>query len=307
MARSVPDRETGRLWSWSRALLLLLSTVAIMVLTIAALGINFGGQKAIEEHPMSEPPATAEELNTALQTLFTRVVTRNGTHFDRLGTEWAAEAPSELRTVTAMIARSGPISGGEGFDSREAQLAFRINAYNTLVMANVAEHWPITSVHDVHGVIDPSPGFGFFYGQFWMIDGGVTNLYDFESVIARSGDARIHAVLNCASASCPPLSPTIMRAETLEVQLAQAAERFASEAPFVEVDHEARTIRLSQIYEWHHVDFEGHARRVGTLPTVLAWIRFHARPRVRPDIERADVEHYTIEYVPYDWTLSRAR
>ena len=306
MSGSASTTQPSKLFTWARVVLLLLSTVSVVVLAIAALGLNFGGQKAIEEHPMSEPPATAEELGAAQQALFTRVVTRNGTYFDRLGTEWAASEPSELRTVTAMIARSGPVSGGAGFESREAQLAYRINAYNTLVMANVAEHWPVTSVHDVHGVIDPSAGFGFFYGQFWMVDGGVTNLYDFENVIARSGDARIHAVLNCASASCPPLSPTIMRAETLEVQLAQAAERFASEPPFVAVDHGARTIRLSQIYEWHRIDFEGHARRVGALPTVLSWIRFHARPRVRPDVELADVEQYAIEYVPYDWTLSRA-
>lgn len=302
-------------FSWGRALLLLLATVSIVALSVAALGINIGGQRAVEEHPMSGTPATAAELDQAQQALFERVVTREGTRFAMLGAEWssplidpAAEPnpeASDLRTVTAMIARSGPASGGEGFSTREQALAYRINAYNTLVMVGIAEHWPVTSVHDVHGVIDPAPGFGFFDAQFWMVDGSLTNLTDLEKTIARSGDARIHAVLHTASASSPPLSPRILRAETLEVQLAQAAERFASEAPFVRVDHEARTIHLSPIYEWHRVDFEGHARRVGAIPTVLAWIRFHARPRVRPDIERADLEGYTVRYETFDWTLTR--
>ena len=302
-------------FSWGRFVLLLLATISFVALSIAALGINIGGQRAIEEHPMSTPPATAAELNAAQQALFDRVVTREGTRFQMLGTEWASPLadpaaapvaePSDLRTVTAMIARSGPVSGGEGFASREQALAYRINAYNTLVMAGIAEHWPVTSVHDVHGVIDPAAGFGFFDAQFWAVDGGIINLTDLEKTIARSGDARIHAVLHAASASSPPLSPRIFRSETLEVQLAQAAERFASDAPFVRVDHQARTIHLSPIYELHRVDFEGHARRVGVIPTVLAWIRFHARPRVRPDIERADIEGYTVDYVPFDWTLSR--
>ncbi len=303
-------------FSWGRALLLLLATVSIVALSVAALGINIGGQRAIEEHPMSGTPATAAELNAAQQALFERVVTRDGTRFAMLGAEWSsplaepAATPdpdaSDLRTVTAMIARSGPTSGGEGFSSREQALAYHINAYNTLVMTGIAEHWPVTSVHDVHGVIDPAAGFGFFDAQFWMVDGAITNLTDLEKTIARSGDARVHAVLHTASASSPPLSSRILRAETLEVQLAQAAEHFASDAPYVRVDHETRTIHLSPIYEWHRVDFEGHARRVGAIPTVLAWIRFHARPRVRPDIERADLEGYTVRYETFDWTLRRA-
>lgn len=309
-------RETSNFFSWGRALLLLLATVSVVALSVAALGINIGGQRAIEEHPMSETPATAAELNAAQQALFDRVVTREGTRFEMLGIEWASPLadpaappvaePSDLRTVTAMIARSGPTSGGEGFASREEALAYRINTYNTLVMAGIAEHWPVTSVHDVHGLIDPAAGFGFFDAQFWAVDGAITNLTDLEKTIARSGDARIHAVLSCASASSPPLSPRIFLPETLEVQLAQAAERFASEAPYVRVDHETRTIHLSPIYQWHRVDFEGHARRVGVIPTVLAWIRFHARPRVRPDIERADIEGYTVSYETFDWTLTRA-
>ena len=69
----------------------------------------------------------------------------------------------------------------------------------------------------------------------------------------------------------------------------------------------ARVIELSTIYEWYRGDFESQARAEGQLPSVLAWIRMHALPAMRADLERAEREGYEVRYLPYDWSLSSAR
>jgi hypothetical protein len=287
---------------WGRVLVGLFLALALIVAAVAALGVQIPGRQAIADDPRSEEVATLDEVFAAHDALFSRFVREDGVDWAGMGADVAA-----VRALAALYARSGPSSGSLGASTPHGALAFRIDAYNALVALSVAEHWPIVSVHDVHGVVDPREGFGFFYAQLFVLDRGLTNLYDLENLLRRSGDARIHAAIHCASRGCPPLSPAAYRGETLDAQLEQAAQRFASEAPHVRVDHDARTIELSSIYEWYRGDFESQARAQGQLPSVLAWIRMHALPRVRADLERAEREGYEVRYLPYDWSLSAPR
>ncbi|GAB4208279.1 MAG: hypothetical protein OHK0013_26610 [Sandaracinaceae bacterium] len=287
---------------WGRVLVGLLLALALIVGALAALGVEIPGRQAIADDPRSAETATLEEVFDAHDALFSRFVRDDGVDWAGM----AADAAS-VRALAALYARSGPQAGSLGAATAEGALAFRMNAYNALVALGVVEHWPIASVHDVHGVIDPRPGFGFFYAQLFVLDRGLTNLYDLENVIRRSGDARIHAAIHCASRGCPALSPTAYRPETVDAQLEQAAQRFTADPQKVRVDHEARVVELSSLFDWYRTDFEQHARTEGELPGVLAWIRRHSLPRVRAEIERADREGYAIRYVPYDWALSSPR
>ncbi len=134
--------------------------------------------------------------------------------------------------------------------------------------------WPIKSVMEMHGPLEPKAGFGFFWAQRFLLDGQPIHLHGLENDILRERypDARIHATLNCASASCPDLESSAFSAGDLEQRLSAAARRFVEDPRHVQVDHKAGVIRLSAIFDWYSGDFEQEAGRQGKEETALSWI-----------------------------------
>lgn len=283
---------------WARVIVAILLALALGVGLIAALGIEIPGREAIADDARSDEVATFDEVAAAHDAAVGRFV-----HDD--GVDWAGMTaePAAMRSLAGLYARGGPASGSLGTDSPEGALAFRIDAYNALVAFGIVEHWPIVSVNDVHGVLDPGGGFGFFRAQVFVLDRELTTLHDLAGLVLRGGDARVLALLHDGRRSSPLPSARALRGETLAAELEAGARRLAS-APFVRVDHDAHVVELSPLYEEHRVLFESHSRSLGGLPTVLAWIRTHADARTADAIERADREQYEIRHAARDEALS---
>lgn len=213
---------------------------------------------------------------------------------------------AELRRFIATLGTVGPRVTPERFTTEPERLAYYINAYNALVLFAVLDNWPIDTVHDVRGWLDPRAGFGFFYGLRFPLDGGETNLYDLENEVIRGFlDARIHAAINCASKSCPALMPYAFEPSRLEEQLDEVTQAFCSSPPHVRVDLEAQEIQLSAIFDWYKPDFEEHARRLGATATILDFIMAFATPDVAAEVERARSAGFEVVFQPYDWALNR--
>ncbi len=211
-----------------------------------------------------------------------------------------------LRTFAAELAQAGPTTTPHNFASNDQQLAYYINAYNALVLLGVVEVWPIDSVQDVRGLVEPKPGFGFFYGLWFKLDGRYVNLYNLEHQTIRGfHDARIHAAINCASVSCPALQPFAYDAERLDAQLDRVTREFCSEAQHVSVDHEHKTITLSAIFDWYAEDFIEHAVRLKGDRSVLGFIEAFAIESVGTSVRQARIDGYEIHYAPYNWQLNR--
>lgn len=216
-----------------------------------------------------------------------------------------AEEPA-LRRFIATLGAAGPRSTPERFTTEPERLAYYLNAYNALVLFAVVDNWPISSVQDVRGWLDPRAGFGFFYGLRFILDGEAINLYDLENETIRGFvDARIHAALNCASKSCPALTPDAFKPATLDEQLDGVTRAFCSNAPHVSVDEDAREIRLSAIFDWYRADFEEHARRLGRPATIEDFILAFANPETVEMLQRASSADFEVVYQPYDWGLNR--
>lgn len=210
-----------------------------------------------------------------------------------------------LRRFIATVQSTGPKTSPERFATEPERLAYYLNAYNALVLFAIVDNWPIDSVHDVRGWLDPRAGFGFFYGLQLPLDGDATNLYDLENEVIRGFvDARIHAAINCASKSCPPLQPYAFEPSGLDAQLDSVTAAFCSSAPHVGVDDEAQEIQLSAIFDWYRADFEEHARRLGRPATVVDFILVFAAPEVGAGLERARSAGYEVAFQPYDWALN---
>lgn len=224
-----------------------------------------------------------------------------GAGFDHAG---LAADRAGLDAFVATLAAVGPGTDPARFPTDDDQLAYWINAYNALMLYTVAEEGPVASVMDIHGVIEPKPGFGVFFGVRVPVDGRWMHLYGLENDVIRGfGDARIHAAINCASGSCPALAPTPYLPATLQQQLDAATRRFCA-APHVAVDHGAKQVRLSSIFEWFGGDFEAHAARLGGPADVLGFIQAFAAPALADDLQRARAGDYDRVFVDYDWTLN---
>jgi hypothetical protein len=213
---------------------------------------------------------------------------------------------ADLRRFVATLAEAGPSSTPARFATEPEQLAYYINAYNALTLFGVIDNWPIASVQDVRGWLDPRAGFGFFYGLRFPLDGAEMNLYELENGIIRGYlDARIHAAINCASKSCPALAPHAFEAATLDEQLDAVTRAFCSSAPHVVIDDEAGQIRLSAIFDWYKADFEEHARRLGRPATIDGFIGAFADPETAEALGRARKAEFEVTFQPYDWALNQ--
>ncbi len=211
-----------------------------------------------------------------------------------------------LRSFASLVREVGPTSDPNRFPDEAAKLAYYINAYNALVLLGVAAHWPIDSVQDVHGPIEPRAGFGFFYGLRFEIDQRTINLYDLEHQVIRGfGDARIHAAINCASVSCPALQSFAYLPEMLDAQLTQVTREFCSSPKHVHIDHEARVVELSAIFDWYQSDFVADAAKLGQEATVLGFVAGFADEATATSLTEAMKQGYTVRYLPYDWSLNR--
>lgn len=278
--------------------MLLISLVigATGMLTVKALGLR---SVAVDAEPL-------EQLDTGFDytwwnAALGRWVRPGGVDYDAVLAE-----EGDLRRFIATLGEIGPRLTPERFTTEPERLAYYINAYNALVLFAVADNWPIDTVHDVRGWLDPRAGFGFFYGLRFPLDGGTVNLYDLENEVIRGFvDARIHAAINCASKSCPALMPYAFEPARLDDQLDAVTRTFCSDSPHVRVDDEAEEIQLSAIFEWYQPDFEEHARRLGRPATIVDFIVAFATPEVAAAVERAESADFDVVFQPYDWALNR--
>lgn len=183
--------------------------------------------------------------------------------------------------------------------TREQRYAYWINAYNAFTVHLVLSRYPIESIQDIGTKAAPVWKKEFVpLGHLW--GEGTTDLISLDTLEHRIlrpqfEDARVHAAVNCASESCPPLSPEAFRAEALEAQLDARARAWLADAALNRFDAEARRAEVSAIFEWFAGDF---ARDAGS---VEAWI---ARYGPASASWMADGEEVELRHLPYSWKLN---
>ena len=143
----------------------------------------------------------------------------------------------------------------------EQQLAYWINLYNAVTIDIVLQHYPVESIRD----IDISPGFfadGPWGKKLLSIEGQQVSLNDIEHRILRPiwQDPRLHYALNCASLGCPNLATSAYNADTIELQLNQAATAFVNDPRGVSFTD--GKLYVSSIYSWFRDDFGPSDRAV---------------------------------------------
>jgi hypothetical protein len=206
---------------------------------------------------------------------------------DRVDYAALLQDSSLLETYLGQLEQARPSSWSE-----QEQLAFWINAYNAVMVRSVLDNWPLDSVLDISKILKLIPT-GWVFHKKHKVAGAERSLNDIEHRFLRGRfkDPRIHAAINCASISCPPLLDEAYVAEHLDEQLDSAMALFL-------MDHErnqlgARPPRLSKIFKWFRDDFEAEGSlwnfvRNALPDSVAASLPLEARP----------------DFLPYDWALN---
>jgi hypothetical protein len=220
-----------------------------------------------------------------------------------------ATDPLPLERYYYLLSRYSPDSAPDAFPTPSDRLAYWLNAYNAAVLKTVLAHYPIASVEDV---APPRAFFflprrsGFFVFQRIRLGNRGTSLYALENRVIRRrfDDPRVHFALNCASRGCPRLRRQPFDPVRLDVQLDRATREFVAEPRNVRIDHAARTVTLSAIFDWYEGDFLDwcRAHRRDGPPDVLRYVAAYAEPARAAELERA--AEYARRMEPWDWSLN---
>ena len=189
------------------------------------------------------------------------------------------ENSRDLAAVCDRIANATPQTW-----SASAQLAFYVNAYNALVIQSVIERWPLQSVMRVPG---------FFDRIRHTVAGRELTLNQLENNIIRGpqfAEPRIHFIVNCASAGCPPLAGSPYAASSLEEQMETQTQSFLRRTTRLQ----AGTIKVTKLFEWFLGDFGG---RDGVRRFLARYLNDDLAARVRDPGTR-------IGTYPYDWSIN---
>ena len=106
----------------------------------------------------------------------------------------------------------------------------------------------------------------------------------------------MHAAINCASESCPPLRPEPYVAERLERQLDEQARQWMADPTRNRYELSADTLRLSKVFDWFEEDFRRDAG------SVQAWVARYAPQEVAERIRGE--ERLRVRYLDYSWRLN---
>lgn len=205
----------------------------------------------------------------------------------------AAERPA-LKAYLAALS-SVPRRSFEAW-SREARLAFLINAYNAFTVELILTAYPkLASIKDL-GSLLRSP-----WKQSWIpLLGETRSLDDIEHQLIRPvfREPRVHFALNCASRGCPLLREEAYRGDEpgrLEAQLQEQLQRFLTDRSRQRV--EGGQLRVSKLFDWYAEDFA---------PQPKAWLAAHADwladdAEARERIRR---QALPLQSLDYDWRLN---
>jgi len=196
---------------------------------------------------------------------------------------------ADLRRFVEYLGKIAPGSHPEAFTSRNAVLAYHVNAYNALAMYGVIERGIPDDFQSIFKRI------GFFKNQEFLIGGRRISLHDYENEVIRPlGEARIHFALNCMVRDCPRLPRTPFRAQTLDQQLDAAAREFFSSEKHVRVDAGTRTVWVSSILKFYTRDFVNELESDSLLEYMNQY-----REDPLP-------QNYRLRFMRYDWTVNQA-
>lgn len=186
--------------------------------------------------------------------------------------------------------------------SEEEQIAFWMNAYNSLTLKSIIDQTPLKpSIKDITGV---------WRLRKHSINQKEKTLNEIEHDVLRVDfdEPRLHAAIVCAAISCPPLRNEAFTGEKLDEQLDSQVKQWLARPDGLKIDKEAGDVKVSKIFSWFGGDwvpsygvdsgFAGSKEE----KAVLNFISKYVSDEDRAYLEAGD---YKVSYFDYDWSLNK--
>ena len=182
--------------------------------------------------------------------------------------------------------------------SREAKLAYWINAYNAVTIKGILREYPTSSIRNHTAKVF---GYNIWKDLQLVVEGEGISLEDIEhKVLRKLGEPRIHFAIVCASKGCPRLMNRAYTARDLEKQLtANTLAFFSNRANFrydVATGASSGQIQLSTVLKWFASDFGSDQAA-----QLKAIARYLPSEEAR---QAANSGRVRVSYLDYDWGLN---
>jgi hypothetical protein len=163
--------------------------------------------------------------------------------------------------------------------SKNATLAYWINAYNAYTIKLIIDNYPTKSIKNIN---DP------WGKKFITLSGKKYSLEGIENEILRKMDEpRIHFAINCASVSCPNLLNEAFTEAKLEQQLKAVSKSFINDKTKNTIT--ANKIEVSKIFDWFGADFK-------TKGSVIDFLNQYSSTKISANAQ--------LTFKEYNWELN---
>ena len=163
--------------------------------------------------------------------------------------------------------------------SKNAILAYWINAYNAYTVKLILDHYPLKSIKKIDSPWDAA---------FFTLGSKKYSLGEIEHKILRKmNEPRIHFAINCASFSCPNLANEAYTETELEKQLETVARSFVNDKTKNTITPDK--IEISSIFDWFSGDFK-------TKGTLIDYLNKYSSTKINKSAK--------VKYKEYNWNLN---
>lgn len=178
--------------------------------------------------------------------------------------------------------------------SREAKLAFWINAYNAVTIKGILREYPTTSIRNHTAKVI---GYNIWDDLLLTVGENAYSLNQMEHEILRKmGEPRIHFAIVCASVGCPRLLNEAYTADKLDAQLTTNARAFFADPEKFQYDASSGRIEVSPILKWFAEDFGANASL--QMRTIASYLPDAGATKL------AQSGSARVSYLDYDWDLN---
>jgi uncharacterized protein DUF547 len=195
--------------------------------------------------------------------------------------------------------------------SREAQMAFWVNAYNAMVLQTVINRYPIRGKSDLY----PPSSIRQIPGAFETVKhraaGRSVTLDEIEkSVLTEFKEPRLHLALGRGAIGSARLRSEAYSGDRLSAQLESVQKEFVEDTNMLKIDRETGKVSVSAIVSWNASSFiqaydpgstGSFAERSPIERALLAFIKPNLLPLERELVEQ---NKFSVTYQPFDWRLN---
>lgn len=195
--------------------------------------------------------------------------------------------------------------------SRDAQMAFWVNAYNAFVLQTVAQRYPIRGRSDMYPASSIRQIPGAFDRMTHRAAGRTVTLDDIEkTILPEFKEPRLQLALGRGAVGSGRLRSEAYSSARLPEQLDAVQAEFVTDGNMLRIDRTLEQISITPILSWHSADFAAaydpgadgpFGQRSPIERALVAFITPHLFPLEREFVQQ---NRFSVTYHPFNWALN---